>query len=68
MTRQDAERTPLLVVQLRHCIPVRLSRGGCSIQFGRASVPRRHRASGRTRRVNRIFLSSHESRQSRFFE
>jgi hypothetical protein len=29
----------LVVVQLRHCTPVRLSRGGCSFQFGRASAP-----------------------------
>jgi hypothetical protein len=27
------------VAQLRHCTPVKLSRGGCSFQFGRASAP-----------------------------
>jgi hypothetical protein len=26
-------------IHVRHCTPVRLSRGGCSCQFGRASAP-----------------------------
>jgi hypothetical protein len=43
---QDFERAALLAAQVlasrshrRHCTPVRLSRGGCSRQFGRASAP-----------------------------
>jgi hypothetical protein len=39
LTRQNAERSPLFVIQLRHCTPVRLSRCGYSCQFGRASAP-----------------------------
>jgi hypothetical protein len=39
MARQYAERAPLLVGQRRHCAPVRLSRGGRSLQRGRASAP-----------------------------
>jgi hypothetical protein len=34
----QAQRSTLVAVQ-RHCTPVRLSRGGCSFQFGRASAP-----------------------------
>jgi hypothetical protein len=39
MAREDSECTALLVGQLRHCTPVRLSCRGCSFQFGRASAP-----------------------------
>jgi hypothetical protein len=42
---QDVERAALLAAQVaascshRHCTPLRLSRAGCSRQFGRASAP-----------------------------
>jgi hypothetical protein len=37
---EHLESSPLVVVQLRHCSPVSVSRGGCSFQFGRASTGR----------------------------
>jgi hypothetical protein len=39
VSRQELRGATLLFGQLRHCTPVRLSRVGCSVQFGRASAP-----------------------------
>jgi hypothetical protein len=36
--RPAAAPVQLLIIHPRHCTPVRLSRGGCSFQFGRASA------------------------------
>jgi hypothetical protein len=47
----------------RHCTPVRLSRGGCSFQFGRASAPRQFQHDTSSERTPLARISSPTSRR-----